>query len=541
MLNTIRSAPLGKSRFSSGKTKLFFLLTGILMLFNLQAFANNIQVNNAALFAQVPSGNYTYVQFDLSWENSWRDAVNWDAAWVFVKFKASYDTTWKHATLFTSGHVIPNSYTGAPTADGKGIFIYRPVNGNGNVSLISTYLKWNYGADGVNDGDLVQVKVFAIEMVYIPQGSFYAGDGTSNPVFGQFSQGNTTAPFLITSEGALTLGGTPVTNLGSRNSINMSPVDDFNIITTQNLPAVFPKGYNDFYCMKYEISQGQYTEFLNTLTRTQQQRRVESNISTDVITNIYVMFNSISITNRNVIACPGSGNGTIPPIIFSCNRQDRACNFLEWQDGAAYSDWAGLRPMTTLEFEKTCRGPITPVANEYAWGTVNITAATTISGTENGTETITTVNANCNYNNNPFSGGDGSQGPLRCGIFAKVSTTREQAGATYYGVMEMSGNVSEGTVAVGNPTGRLFDGVNGDGILSTLGNANVSNWPGLLSGEVIGSAGAGMRGGSWPLSFYFSRTSDRGWDNNNAGARTMHQGFRSVRTSEVGTLKPNNK
>jgi len=531
MLNTI------KSRFSSGKTKLFFLLTVILVLFNLQSFANNIQVNNAALYAQVPSGNYTYVQFDLSWENSWRDAVNWDAAWVFVKFKASYDTTWKHATLFTSGHFIPNSYTGAPTSDGTGIFIYRTVNGNGNVSLLSTYLKWNYGADGVNDGDLVQVKVFAIEMVYIPQGNFYAGDGSTTTVDGQFSQGNTTAPFLITSENALTLGGLLLTNLGNRNAVGMSTLDDFNNIVMQTLPAVFPKGFNDIYCMKYEISQGQYTDFLNTLTRTQQKSRVESNISTDVITNMYVMSNNSVIVNRNVITCPTSGNGTIQPINFSCTRPDRACNFLSWQDGCAYMDWAGLRPMSELEFEKICRGPLTPVIDEYAWGTVNITVATTISSTENGTETVTNPGANINSWAG-LTGGDGGQGPLRCGIFAKVSTTREQAGSAYYGVMDMSGSDWERTVSVGNSFGRIFDGLNGNGLLSPLGNANVINWPGLVSGEVTQATGANVRGGTGGNG---ARVSDRIGGSITNNLRINSYGFRGVRTSEVGTLKPNNK
>jgi formylglycine-generating enzyme required for sulfatase activity len=517
------------------KTKIF--LTAIIC--NLQLLSNNIQVNNATLTGQVPASNYTFVQFDLSWENSWRDNVNWDAAWIFVKFKASYDTTWKHASLNISGHTIPAGFTGSTTTDFKGIFIHRSANGNGNVSLTGTQLRWNYGTDGVNDGDLVEVKVFAIEMVYIPQGSFNVGDGSTDTV-GQFSQGNTAAPFLISSEAALTLGGAPLTNLGNRNAIGMgfNNADDFTFTTTQTLPAVFPKGYNDFYCMKYEISQGQYTEFLNTLTRTQQQTRVASNISTDLITNIFVMSNAATVQFRNVIVCPASGNGTTAPIVFSCTRPDRACNYLNGSDGCAYMDWAGLRPMTELEFEKVCRGPLTSIADEYAWGTTNITAATTISGTENGTETITNSNANCNYNNIFFSGGDGSShGPLRCGIFAKNATTREQSGASYYGVMEMSGSLLERPVRVGNSAGRLFDGQHGNGILNALGNADVSNWPpGLVSGNNIGSYQRGGYFGSSSVTLVRVRVSDRG---ETGSSRQPPSGFRGVRTSEVGTLGPN--
>ncbi len=515
-------------------------LTCNLLICSLQLSANNIQVNNAALTGQVPASNYTLVQFDLSWENSWRDGVNWDAAWVFVKYKASYDTTWKHATLNTSGHTIPGSFTGTTPSDGKGIFIYRSVNGNGNVNLANTQLRWNYGADGLNDGDLVQVKVFAIEMVYAPQGNFYAGDGTLSNVTGQFSAGNTTAPYFITSENSLTLGGAPITNLGNRNASGMSTADDFNNTTTQTLPAGFPKGYNAFYCMKYEISQGAYTDFLNTLTRTQQQARVASFIGSDVVSNVYVMSSTNTIQSRNVITCPSSGNGILPPIVFSCTRIDRACNFLAWMDGAAYMDWSGLRPMTELEFEKVCRGTSPVVADEYAWGTTVYVPGTNISGTENGTETITTAGANVN-NNGPFTGGDGGlDGPLRCGIFAKVSTTREQSGASYYGVMEMSASEWERTAGVGNTTGRLFTGLNGDGMLSPLGNANVANWAGLVSGEVTGAAGANQRGGAGGTTF--TRTSDRQWGNFNPVSRSFLNGCRGVRIDPLGgTLSPNNK
>jgi formylglycine-generating enzyme required for sulfatase activity len=38
----------------------------------------------------------------------------------------------------------------------------------------------------------------------------------------------------------------------------------------------YPVGFRGFYTMKYEISQVQYRDFLNTLTRAQQQERVAS-------------------------------------------------------------------------------------------------------------------------------------------------------------------------------------------------------------------------------------------------------------------------
>lgn len=58
----------------------------------LPTYANNIQVDTVTL-------NGAYVQFNLSWDNSWKDATNWDTAWVFAKYKKQGETTWNHAYL----------------------------------------------------------------------------------------------------------------------------------------------------------------------------------------------------------------------------------------------------------------------------------------------------------------------------------------------------------------------------------------------------------------------------------------------------------
>ncbi len=183
--------------------------------------------------------------------------------------------------------------------------------------------------------------------------------------------------------------------------------------------------------------------------------------------------------------------------------------------------------MTELEFEKACRGTSSATANEYAWGNATTpTAAVTISGTENGTETITTSGANCNYNNTTFTGGDAGQGPLRCGIFAIASSTRASSGAGYYGVMELSGNLWERPVTVGNATGRLFTGLTGDGALNpTTGDANVSLWPGT------DGLGAGYRGGYWLNDATYARTSDRYNAAFAGAARNVYYDGRAVRTT----------
>ena len=295
------------------------------------------------------------------------------------------------------------------------------------------------------------------------------------------------------------------------------------------LAAGFPKGYRAFYCMKYELSQKQYVDFLNTLTRTQQNARGVAGDS-----------------DRNTIVAQAADNGEENPVVFVAERPDRAANFLIWIDGCAYADWAGLRPMTELEFEKAARGNQPVVSEEYAWGTTQIKAGRILSGLEDGTEVITDEGTNANYEFSgglSFSGGDGGQGPLRCGIFAREETTREQAGAGYYGVMDLSGNVTETCVTVAAikglneqpiPGAGQFDGRHGDGVLSEDGHADVPNWPGRdENGEVVTAEGSGHRGGSFGSSRFPLSVSDRGSaaEISISPLRTGTGGFRAVRTA----------
>jgi len=97
---------------------------------------------------------------------------------------------------------------------------------------------------------------------------------------------------------------------------------------------------------------------------------------------------------------------------------------------------------------------------------------------------------------------DNILGPLRVGIFAAHNSNsgRITSGSTYYGVMEMSGNVYDQAISVGRIEGRNFTGINGDGILDSNGRNNVSNWPDNLG------RGSGTRGGAWLANPY--------WNNN---------------------------
>jgi hypothetical protein len=181
--------------------------------------------------------------------------------------------------------------------------------------------------------------------------------------------------------------------------------------------------------------------------------------------------------------------------------------------------------MTEMEFEKVCRGPITPaIANEYAWGVTAITQAQSGSllNAGQGTEVSTASGPGlCAY------GGGGANGPLRCGFAAGAATTRIQSGAAYYGVMDMSGNLFEQCVGGFNFNYGTFNGLNGDGTITSTGLFNTANWP--VAGG--GQAGGILRGGGYNASLPELRTSNRTYLTSNTNqSRLTSAGGRGVRT-----------
>lgn len=442
--------------------------------------ANNVSISNVTLTGQVPASDTWQVQFDISWENSWRTSsaeANHDAAWVFIKFRAGLDPTWRHATLSGGGHVGPL----APASDLKGAFIRRNTDGIGNFSSTGVQLKWNYGANGVADNDLIEVRVLAIEMVLVPQGAFVVGDGTSTGIERQFEAGNTGGAFTIASEAALSLGGTAATNLSNHNNVTTGGGnnDDFNYTTTVTLPAAYPKGFNAFYMMKYECTQGQYVDFLNMLTAAQATARFAG------------MSPFTGVSGSTI-----DDTGTAPEL-YVTTTPERGCGMISLADLLAYADWTALRPMSELEYEKACRGNRPVVANEFAWGTTSIRGAQyTVTNAGASNETVNAIGTEGNAN---IQGFIIPGRPARTGIFAGslVSPDRQASGAGYYGAMELSGNLDEMTISVGSVAARTFTGGQGDGALTAAGLADVAGWP--STGSPIAMRGSGFSNSSSPV------------------------------------------
>jgi hypothetical protein len=121
----------------------------------------------------------------------------------------------------------------------------------------------------------------------------------------------------------------------------------------------------------------------------------------------------------------------------------------------------------------------------------------------------------------------GFGGPLRVGVFAASADqkNREETGGSYYGIMELSGNLYERCISVGHPTGRAFTGNHGDGALSTTGAHNVAQWP-------ANNDGIGFKGGSYINQSRFIRVSDRYDAANGFSGTNSRIGFRGVRTAQ---------
>ncbi|MBI4945453.1 MAG: SUMF1/EgtB/PvdO family nonheme iron enzyme [Bacteroidetes bacterium] len=475
---------------------------GTVVLLLTAAINNNSRGNAVAISAlavnQTGATGGT-ITFSITWDNSWRDLVNppynWDAVWVFVKFRACASgptVAFTHGTINTTlaNHNFDVNTNGAQveptTRDGltipgidaatnnTGLMLRRTSDGIGTVTEQITIT-----VDNLPDNTIpIDTRVFAAEMVYVTGGAVggfhYVGDGSgASSSTGSITTGggNNTA-VTIPNENAITV---------YCNSVFGGPA--------RALTASFPKGYNPFYVMKYEITQGQYTDFLNTLSSAQGVTRYPGSAG----------------VNRHTITNTG-----VAPQVYTCTRNDRACNVLSWADESAYLDWAALRPLTEMEYEKAGRGFLGKTLNEYAWATITPTypAAAGISGAENGTETITTANANVCCNNVNFTSGDNGQGPLRVGIFAKATTTtRLQTGASYFGVMEMTGNVEEYYIGIyAGIAGQVSNAgvLLGDGSLTAAGEHNVASWPaynvtaGAVTATVI------RRGGAWNVIRYLS-------------------------------------
>jgi len=297
------------------------------------------------------------------------------------------------------------------------------------------------------------VKVFAISMVRVPSGSYVYNAGG--------------------------IGGTDWNNIAGPKTVDSALSDDL----PSGAPVGWPNGYNGFYMGRYELTQGQYADFLNTIPSAQAATRYEPTVAY-----------GHNMTNAGVY-----------PNKYAAVDPNAAKNYLSYADAWSYFSWSGLRPPTEMEFEKAGRDISGGSdARTYPWGN---TAPDLVTYTPPN-ETGTCIKRYLNYNNTA-----GCTKVLDVGRYMSgdVYRTAAETGASPWGIADLAGNVWEFNIN----SSWLFVPLNGDGTL----NLPVS-WP------VPGAATAGLRGGSWAGSATYGRVSGRDYASwaytdrgNNFGAR----------------------
>ncbi len=235
--------------------KRYLILFGCLLLITRVSQANNVLVSNVLLGEQDEASGTVFLEFDITWQHSWRTTAgpgNWDAAWVFAKYRPATGGAWKHVRL--SG-AATHPTASVNVQDERGAMVFRKFQGSGTIRFDDVRLVWNYGADAVDGDQDIELQVFAIEMVYVPRAAFSVGDYNTGATFYRGDTETNPQPYSITSENAITVaktaGAVYYDNWGDQNG---------------PIPGSYPKGYDAFYCMKYEVSQQQWVDFFNTLT-----------------------------------------------------------------------------------------------------------------------------------------------------------------------------------------------------------------------------------------------------------------------------------
>ncbi|HEY6975193.1 MAG TPA: hypothetical protein VH396_02820, partial [Chitinophagaceae bacterium] len=255
----------------AGKLK---MVSGFLLFTLIAAHSNGsaIRISNFAFSGNMrDSVKSLFVYFTVSWDNAWRNDKNYDAAWVFFKLRHQDDSrSHKPVQVKLAGHKMLYNYLNnvnpdfyVPAHQG-GLLIYLSKQYRGNVSW---RVKVDFDVSKLTSIDfsnnVVFGDVFAIEMVQIPGGQFYIGD--EDPIKqrkeSSLFDAATKGKFLVNSERSISIGD----NRGSVNYFN-NDLPQFRGDMTGTVPDSFPKGFKQFFVMKYEVKQGEYTAFLNTLS-----------------------------------------------------------------------------------------------------------------------------------------------------------------------------------------------------------------------------------------------------------------------------------
>ena len=426
-------------------------LTILLLITYLSSSASNIKIENTLFYKE---NGRAYASLDLSWKNAFRvdqgEFQFHDAAWVFFKWVNNDRKGYFTIHVSQEGHkVVPNGRGSAPlkftpSEDGLGLFISLANPGETDVSARIVVELDPSDFEGINPRRQ-QLIPYALEMVYIPEGPVTLG-APNTTAYGALYESNKDGEVkglyqIKEQDQKVEIG-------PENNKLYYQAQGGYEGDQKGEIGPNFPKGVDGFYIMKYEPTQGQYSDFLNCLPY---ELREINDISK--VDGYYDNRGTIKkVENRYVAEKPG-----------------RPCNYLGWDEGMAFADWAGLRPMTEFEYTKACRGSGTPIANEFPWNSSEKVQVRRQVNTSGDLVYLDLDEADINNDN------------------------RALYGVSLFRVHDLAGSLWERMISIGHEKGRAFEGTHGDGDLSDDGHATNEDWP--QGNEESG--GYGFRGGGF--------------------------------------------
>jgi formylglycine-generating enzyme required for sulfatase activity len=375
----------------------------ISLFISLVANCSNLQVGEVRIL------NHKQISVNLGWSQCWnlkgrRAPFNHDAVYLFLKGKQSNTES---ISLPMASVSMKSTLVSAKLKSVGVVFETETqdtaLRFTAIIDLVTPLSQGNW-----------DISAYALEMVYIPEGSFWLGDSLSNNTLG----GKNGSPLLIDGNPK------PIFQIGDTNALSNNNTS----------------GFSSFYLMKQEISQASYTDFLNNISKEEAEVLAPSIFTFPIadsrrnrcfITKVNGKFGTDA--NQNGILDEWNDGGSV------------ACNWLTNKQLLAYLSWAGLRPFTELEFEKACRGPLKPKAKEFAWGTQYATDANTITQSGTSAEKVSEIgNDSSGLTNHALLAGNlYLEGPIRSGFEFFRTSNRVIAGAGYHGNADLSGNLWE--------------------------------------------------------------------------------------------------
>ena len=353
------------------------------------------------------------IRFDADWIGSWRNDSNHDAVWIFFKVRPEGSNEWQHVRLAADPPPLGSSGAASPSSAGAsrvlnpkgyacegnskmdflvpagedgytGMFVRQAGQSSPcSIMLTNVTAVWDLSkSKGIGRDTKVQIIAVCLRMVYIGEGPFYLGSGGTEPAgWYEYSEpkkeraatyGITNAnarivvhegvddsaefpPYLVKNAGPIPTGKKP----GRLWARGAEPEEG-------EIPATFPNGYRAFYVMKDSINPSDYVTFLNTVPAKVADALYDKEGGYFVGT--YYKFEEGKV-NPRVISREGTGPDytyvqTMSTHGVVARGWTSGMRWLNWEGGATFAAWAGLRPFTELEFEKYMRGPRQPVPDE---------------------------------------------------------------------------------------------------------------------------------------------------------------------------------